>query len=87
MIEIKTSVEKKNFGNMFKLTVTDKGEGIKPEYIDMIYKPFFTTKDSKGTGMGLAAVRQVVLEFGGFIEVKSTPGEGTTFTVFFAESK
>ncbi|PLX70636.1 MAG: hypothetical protein C0602_03760 [Denitrovibrio sp.] len=86
-IVIEAFADEKPFGNFFKITVADTGIGIKPQDIDNIYKPFFTTKRSKGTGIGLAAVRQAMMELGGFIEVESTPGEGTKFTLMFIESK
>ena len=64
------------------LTVSDNGEGILPENLAKIFDPFFTTKpEGKGVGLGLAVSYGIIEAHGGEIEVKSTVGEGTTFTV------
>jgi two-component system, NtrC family, sensor kinase len=65
-----------------ELSVHDDGEGIPPENLAKIFDPFFTTKsDGKGVGLGLAVSYGIVQSHGGEIEVKSTPGHGTTFAV------
>ena len=61
--------------------VTDNGSGIAPAALEQLFLPFFTTKP-KGTGLGLAIVQQAVHRAGGFVEVESEPGAGTTFRVF-----
>lgn len=63
-----------------KLSVTDDGEGIPPENLDKIFRPFFTTK-KRGTGLGLATCQRIVSEYGGTIAVTSEVGKGSTFTV------
>ncbi|NBB86902.1 MAG: response regulator [Bacteroidetes bacterium] len=69
-------------GQYVQITVCDTGEGIPPKVLDKIFEPFFTTKDSdKGTGLGLSTVYSIVKGHGGFIDVDSTVGKGTTFRV------
>ena len=68
--------------------VEDTGIGISPENLPYIYDRFYRVaqdrnRDTGGTGLGLAITRQAVLRHGGTIDVKSTPGEGTTFEVRF----
>jgi two-component system NtrC family sensor kinase len=65
-----------------ELAVSDNGEGIPPENLARIFDPFFTTKsEGKGVGLGLAVSYGIIQAHGGDIEVRSQPGEGTTFTV------
>lgn len=68
--------------NIVLLEVKDTGDGISPENLSKIFDPFFTTKgEGKGVGLGLAVVYGIVEAHRGDIEVKSKPGEGTTFIV------
>jgi len=66
-----------------RLRVADNGDGMPPEVVKKIFEPFFTTKPvGEGTGLGLAAAHGVVSSHGGVIEVASSPGAGTTFSIF-----
>ena len=69
--------------NLLKISVKDNGCGIKAEVIDKIFDPFLTTKPvGKGTGLGLYISYQIVENHGGRITVKSSPEEGTEFTIY-----
>jgi signal transduction histidine kinase len=62
--------------------VADNGKGIAPEVLPRIFDPFFTTKEvGKGTGLGLSVAYKIISQHGGRIDVKSTVGQGTAFTV------
>ena len=62
------------------VTVRDTGPGIRPDQIEKLFEPYFTTKE-KGTGLGLAIVRHNTEIYGGTVSVESELGKGTTFTV------
>lgn len=78
------TVVKRSSNNLFYeyavVYFTDTGEGIKPEHIDKLFNPFFTTKP-KGTGLGLSISHRIITEHSGTIEVFSKYGEGATFVV------
>jgi len=67
---------------MARVEVEDSGEGMTPEVQEKIFSPFFTTKGpGRGTGLGLASVRQLMHDLGGTLAVASQPGIGTTFVL------
>jgi signal transduction histidine kinase len=65
-----------------RVEVEDSGEGMTPEVQAKLFSPFFTTKGhGRGTGLGLASVRQLMQDLGGSLAVASQPGVGTTFVL------
>ncbi len=68
--------------NTIRVDVSDSGDGIAPELIGRIFRPGYTTKDSRShDGLGLALVEEVVRSYGGSIAVDSEPGSGSLFSV------
>ena len=63
-----------------EISIGDTGIGIRPENLDKIFDPFYTTKES-GTGLGLAIVYRIIEDYHGNISVKSELGRGTVFTI------
>lgn len=77
-IRIKTHTDQNNI----KIEITDSGSGIPKENFSKIFLPFFSSKEyGKGTGLGLALTKRIIMEHKGDIKVKSTVGKGTTFTL------
>ncbi len=68
-------------GQQVCLNVIDDGRGIAPEHRPHLFEPLFTTK-TRGLGLGLAISQEIIQQHGGEIVVQSTPGVGTTFTIF-----
>ncbi len=77
--QVDLAVGRQPDGQIF-LAVSDRAEGVAPEHLPHIFEPFYTRKE-KGTGLGLATVQRIVQEHGGTIDVSSTVGRGTTFTI------
>lgn len=70
-----------------RVSVRDNGMGLPAAHRERIFEPFFTTKEhGVGTGLGLATVWHLMLGMGGWVEVESEPGAGTTFHVFIPET-
>ena len=75
-------------GLYLKLEVADTGGGMDQSIQHKIFEPYFTTRDKdEGTGLGLSVVHGIIKSLDGGIDVQSTPGKGTRFTVYFPEIK
>ncbi|MFO7598630.1 MAG: PAS domain S-box protein [Candidatus Desulfacyla sp.] len=76
-------------GDYVIVRVSDSGVGISPEDVKRIFEPFYTKKTMgrSGTGLGMAVVWGTLKDHGGYIDVQSTEGTGTTFTLYFPVTK
>jgi signal transduction histidine kinase len=63
------------------IEISDSGEGIRRDQMDLIFDPLFSTKHSRGTGLGLTIVKQIISEHGGAVEAESEQGKGTVFRI------
>jgi CheY-like chemotaxis protein len=72
-------------GRYVRMEIADTGSGIDAGYINYIFDPYFSTKEKsndKGSGLGLSIVHSIIKQHKGAIQVESSPGEGTVFTIF-----
>jgi len=83
-IQIEITVSQQGQDVLF--TLTDNGPGISQKIQERIFDPFFTTR-ADGTGLGLAVVRAVILGHGGEINLTSSPGQGTAFSIRLPSSE
>ena len=75
-------------GRFVRLSVQDGGTGIAPDVLPHLFEPFFTTKPKgKGTGLGLSTVYGIVHQHGGWLDVTSEMGQGTTFDIYLPASE
>jgi two-component system NtrC family sensor kinase len=80
MLEVRTAAH----NGSVEVEVTDTGMGIAGEHLKRIFDPFFTTKTSgRGTGLGLSVSYGIIKEHAGKVDVRSTPGKGTSFRLEF----
>ncbi len=80
----KLMLSSRSLKDFVEIKVSDNGVGIPPKYLSQIFDPFFTTKKiGEGTGLGLNIVYRIVTKHEGTVEVESTEGVGTTFTIKF----
>jgi PAS domain S-box-containing protein len=84
MLEVRTAA----YNGTIEVEVTDTGSGIPAEHLHRIFDPFFTTKSTgKGTGLGLSVSYGIIKEHAGKVDVRSTPGKGTSFRLEFPAAK
>jgi len=84
MLEVRTAA----FNGSVEIEVTDTGAGITPENLHRIFDPFFTTKATgRGTGLGLSVSYGIIKEHAGKVDVRSTPGKGTSFRLEFPAAR
>lgn len=74
-------------GSYVCVQLKDQGEGIKPENLKLIFQSHFSTKGEKGNGLGLATVMKIITDSAGFIDVVSTVGKGSTFSLYFPKEE
>ena len=84
MLEVRTMAH----NGSVEVELTDNGAGISPEHLHKIFDPFFTTKPTgRGTGLGLSVTYGIIKEHAGKVDVKSTPGKGTSFRLEFPAAR
>ena len=78
-VRVRTSFDKEK--NVIVVEVEDNGPGMPPHVCKRIFEPFYSTKGSRGTGLGLAVVEKTIEEHGGKLTLESEVGKGTKFTI------
>jgi signal transduction histidine kinase len=78
--DVKFEVRVEDSEGLVVISIADHGEGIDEKNIEMVFKPFFTTKGT-GTGLGLAIAQRAITGHGGVIRVDNRRGEGVTFSI------
>jgi two-component system, NtrC family, sensor kinase len=82
-LHISTAHRRRDQHLWLTIAVTDTGIGIAPENIERVFEPFFTTRSKEGgTGLGLSVSYGIVADHGGFLDVESQVGQGSTFTIW-----
>jgi len=78
--------EKIEKGNYVVLKIQDSGMGMSQEILDKIFEPFYTKKQMgrSGTGLGMTVVWGTIKDHGGYLDIESKPGKGTTISLFFS---
>jgi signal transduction histidine kinase/streptogramin lyase len=82
-IAISAEIKRDNTSNKLELRFADDGIGMSEAALKKIFEPFFSTKDSGNSGLGLSISKQIVERHGGTLECQSDPGQGTTFILRF----
>jgi signal transduction histidine kinase len=83
-LSIRSHMESFNEIYYVAVTVTDTGVGIQDDRLQMIFEPFYTTKEiGRGTGLGLPLCKKIMDEHNGLIRASSTVGKGSSFTLYF----
>lgn len=85
-IEVSVRSVQHNDKTLAQLQVADNGHGMSTDVIKRIFEPYFSTKGSKGTGLGLFTVKAIVESLGGEIQINSDPGQGTNFSVYIPQA-
>ena len=84
LVEIR--VEENDIDNTLIISVKDNGKGMDAEFLKTVDDPFITTRDTRKIGLGISFLKEAAELTGGYIEITSTPGAGTTVTAVFTKN-